>query len=82
MSTVTASAPPAPLTFREVLRIDVIRRVWYAQLVSLLSLAQILGLVLSGTLAELLGVRVVFFMCAGLSLALVVMGKLFLHAKQ
>jgi MFS transporter, DHA3 family, macrolide efflux protein len=32
MSTVTA---PAPLTFREVLANDVIRRVWYAQLVSL-----------------------------------------------
>ena len=26
----TVATPPAPLSFREVLRIDVMRRVWYA----------------------------------------------------
>jgi DHA3 family macrolide efflux protein-like MFS transporter len=35
MSTATAAAPPIPMSFREVLRIDVMRRVWYAQVVSL-----------------------------------------------
>src|SRR5689334_23744660 len=36
MSSVTATAPPAaPLTFRDVLRIDVMRRVWFAQVISL-----------------------------------------------
>ena len=32
----TAAAPSAPMTFREVLALTVMRRVWYAQLVSLL----------------------------------------------
>ena len=36
MSTATAAAPAAPLSFRDVLRIDVMRRVFYAQVVSLL----------------------------------------------
>ena len=31
-----AAAPSAPMTFREVLRLTVIRRVWYAQVISLL----------------------------------------------
>jgi predicted MFS family arabinose efflux permease len=43
-------------------------------------LAQILGLVLSGTLADLFGVRMVFFLCAVLSVALVGAGKLFLRS--
>src|SRR3954471_4620763 len=30
-----AAAPPVPLTFRDVLSIDVMRRVWYAQVISL-----------------------------------------------
>src|SRR4029453_3352456 len=34
--TAEAAAPPAPMTFREVLGLTVMRRVWYAQLVSLL----------------------------------------------
>jgi MFS transporter, DHA3 family, macrolide efflux protein len=49
--------------------------------ISVLFLAQILGLVLSGTLAEIFGVRAVFFLCAGLSLALVAAGRMFLHAR-
>jgi hypothetical protein len=36
--------------------------------------------VLSGTLADLFGVRMVFFLCAGLSAALVAAGKLFLRS--
>ena len=48
--------------------------------ISVVFLAQILGLVLSGTLAEVFGVRMVFFLCAGLSVALVGAGKLFLRS--
>ena len=48
---------------------------------SIVFLGQILGLVLSGLLAEAIGVRLVFFLCAGLALALVGAGRLFLHAK-
>jgi len=59
---------------------DMLGRVASTQ-ISIVFLAQILGLVLSGTLAELFGVRIVFFLCAALSLALVVVGRLFLHAK-
>jgi DHA3 family macrolide efflux protein-like MFS transporter len=71
--------PAQTLTQRETPH-DMMGRVASTQ-ISILFLAQILGLVLSGTLAELFGVRVVFFLCAGLSLALVVVGRLFLHAK-
>jgi DHA3 family macrolide efflux protein-like MFS transporter len=48
--------------------------------ISVVFLAQILGLVLSGTLADLFGVRMVFFLCAVLSVALVGAGKLFLRS--
>ena len=34
--TTEAAAPPAPMTFRDVLGVTVMRRVWYAQIVSLL----------------------------------------------
>src|SRR5436190_21588302 len=34
-SSATAAAPAAAMTFRDVLRIDVMRRVWYAQVISL-----------------------------------------------
>src|SRR5207253_3809987 len=60
---------------------DMLGRVASTQ-ISIVFLAQILGLVLSGTLAELFGVRLVFFMCAGLSLALVVVGRLFLTSQS
>jgi len=49
---------------------------------SIVVLGQILGLVLSGILAEAIGVRAVFFLCAALALALVGAGRLFLHAKS
>jgi MFS transporter, DHA3 family, macrolide efflux protein len=46
---------------------------------SMLFLAQILGLVLSGGLAGLLGVRLVFIGCAALAALLASAGRLFLH---
>jgi MFS family permease len=45
---------------------------------SVIFFAQILGLVLSGILAEALGVRAVFFLCAGLAAALAAGARLFL----
>jgi len=59
---------------------DMLGRVASTQ-ISVIFLAQILGLVLSGTLAQLFGVRMVFFLCAGLALALVVAGHMFLHSR-
>jgi DHA3 family macrolide efflux protein-like MFS transporter len=44
--------------------------------------AQILGLVLSGYLADHLGVRLVFILCAGLAAAMAAAGRAFLHAKR
>ncbi|HZT77943.1 MAG TPA: MFS transporter [Vicinamibacterales bacterium] len=49
---------------------------------SIVFLGQILGLAVSGVLAEAIGVRLVFFLCAGLALVLVGAGRLFLHAKS
>jgi MFS transporter, DHA3 family, macrolide efflux protein len=48
---------------------------------SVIFLGQILGLVISGTLAELVGVRMVFFLCAALSVALAVGGRIFLGSR-
>ena len=45
---------------------------------SVIFMGQILGLVLSGVLAELVGVRMVFFLCAVLSVALAAAGRIFL----
>jgi MFS family permease len=45
-------------------------------MMSIVFLAQILGLVLSGVLAETIGVRAVFFLCSGLAGALVVGGRM------
>ena len=49
---------------------------------SVIFLGQILGLAASGILAELVGVRMVFFLCAALSVALAVAGRMFLQAKK
>ena len=49
---------------------------------SVIFLGQILGLAASGILAELVGVRMVFFLCAGLSVALGVAGRMFLQSKK
>ena len=59
---------------------DMLGRVASTQ-ISVIFFAQILGLVLSGMLAQIFGVRMVFFFCAALSLALVAGGRLFLRAK-
>jgi MFS family permease len=46
---------------------------------SVVFLGQVLGLTLSGVLADLMGVRLVFFVCAVLAVALAVGGRLFFH---
>jgi len=49
---------------------------------SIIFLGQILGLVLSGVLAQAIGVRMVFLLCAALAAALVVAGHLFLRSTR
>jgi DHA3 family macrolide efflux protein-like MFS transporter len=49
---------------------------------SVVFLGQILGLAVSGVLAELVGVRMVFFLCAVLSIALAFAGGMFLRARK
>jgi len=49
---------------------------------SVIFLGQILGLAASGILAELVGVRMVFFLCAALSVALAVAGRMFLQSRK
>jgi MFS transporter, DHA3 family, macrolide efflux protein len=68
MSTATAS-PPAALTFRDVLRIDVMRRVWYAQIVSLfgdwLALFAVIAVVsftMHGTPRQIVGVQIAYML--------------------
>jgi MFS family permease len=48
---------------------------------SVVFLGQILGLAVSGVLAQIIGVREVFFLCAALSVALAGGGYLFLKAR-
>src|SRR6266436_6094717 len=69
MATVTATAPPAPMTFRDVLRIDVLRRVWYAQVVSLLgdflALFAVIAVVsfrMHGTASQLTGLQIAYML--------------------
>jgi MFS family permease len=50
--------------------------------ISVAFLGQIVGLVLSGILANLFGVRTVFFLCAGLSIAMAAASRAFLHAQR
>ena len=49
---------------------------------SVIFLGQILGLAVSGVLAQFLGVRLVFFLCAALSVALAAGGQVFLTARN
>jgi MFS transporter, DHA3 family, macrolide efflux protein len=49
---------------------------------SIIFTAQIAGLVLSGILAERIGVRQVFFVCAGLLAVLIVAGRLWMEPKS
>jgi MFS family permease len=69
MATATAAAPAAPLTFREVLRITVMRRVWFAQVVSLfgdfLALFAVIAVVsfrMHGTPAQLTGLQIAYML--------------------
>jgi MFS family permease len=64
-----AAAPAAPLTFRDVLRIDVMRRVWYAQVISLfgdfLALFAVIAVVsfrMRGTPAQLTGLQIAYML--------------------
>jgi DHA3 family macrolide efflux protein-like MFS transporter len=64
-----AAAPPVPLTFRDVLRIDVMRRVWYAQVISLfgdfLALFAVIAVVsfrMHGTPAQLTGLQIAYML--------------------
>jgi MFS transporter, DHA3 family, macrolide efflux protein len=49
--------------------------------ISVAFLAQIIGLVLSGVLADLFGVRTVFFLCAGLAITMAAAGRAFLRSR-
>src|SRR5262249_45495855 len=64
-----AGAPAVPLTFRDVLRIDVMRRVWYAQGISLfggfLALFAVIAVVsfrMRGTPAQLTGLQIAYML--------------------
>jgi MFS family permease len=76
----TAIMVPAQTLMQRETPHDMMGRVASTQM-SVILLGQILGLVLSGFLAHILGVRLVFFLCAGLSLALVGAGRVLLPAK-
>src|SRR5258708_17624252 len=72
MSTVAAEAahsPSAPMSFAAVLRIDVMRRVWYAQIISLfgdfLALFAVIAVVsfaMHGTPKQIIGVQIAFML--------------------
>jgi MFS family permease len=62
-----ASTAAAPLSFRDVLRVDVMRRVWYAQIVSLLgdflaifAVISVVSFQLHGTPAQVTGVQIAY----------------------
>src|SRR5215217_5681461 len=67
--TTAAAAPPALLSFADVLRITVMRRVWYAQVVSLfgdfLALFAVIAVVsfrMNGTAAQLTGLQIAYML--------------------
>src|ERR1700720_1812166 len=69
MSTATASVPAIPLSFRDVLGITVMRRVFYAQVISLfgdfLALFAVIAVVsfrMHGTAAQLTGVQISYML--------------------
>src|SRR4051812_32448199 len=60
---------PAPMTFKDVLRVTVMRRVWYAQLVSLLgdflalfAVISVVSFRLHGTPAQVTGVQISYML--------------------
>ncbi|HTL45374.1 MAG TPA: MFS transporter [Vicinamibacterales bacterium] len=69
MTTQGAAAVPAPLSFRDVLRLTVMRRVWYAQVVSLLgdflalfAVISVVSFRLHGTPAQVTGVQIAYML--------------------
>src|SRR5947209_17479301 len=65
----TAAPPPAPLSFGDVLRIDVMRRVWFAQVISLfvdfLALFAVIAVVtfrMHGTAAQVTGLQIAYML--------------------
>ena len=50
--------------------------------ISVALLAQVIGLVLSGVLADLFGVQMVFILCAGLAMVMAAGSRAFLHARR
>src|SRR6476469_5209056 len=69
MAAQTQTAPPAPMTFRDVLGIAVMRRVWYAQVVSLfgdfLALFAVIAVVsfrMHGTPAQVTGIQIAYML--------------------
>src|SRR5258708_7663095 len=63
------AAPPAPMSFAQVLRVDVMRRVWYAQIVSLfgdfLALFAVIAVVsfrMHGTANQIIGVQISYML--------------------
>ena len=65
----TAESPAAPLTFREVLRLDVMRRLWYAQIVSLLgdflalfAVISVVSFRMHGTPGQITGVQIAYML--------------------
>jgi MFS family permease len=64
-----AAAPPVPMTFRDVLRLTVMRRVWYAQVVSLfgdfLAIFAVISVVtyrMHGTPSQVTGVQISYML--------------------
>src|SRR5207249_10353101 len=64
-----AAAPAAPMSFRDVLRIDVMRRVWFAQVISLfgdfLALFAVIAVVtfrMQGTAAQVTGLQIAYML--------------------
>lgn len=64
-----AAAPPVPMTFRDVLRLTVMRRVWYAQVVSLfgdfLAIFAVISVVtyrMHGTPSQVTGVQIAYML--------------------
>jgi MFS transporter, DHA3 family, macrolide efflux protein len=64
-----AGSAPAPMTFRDVLRLTVMRRVWYAQVVSLLgdflalfAVISVVSFRLHGTPAQVTGVQIAYML--------------------
>src|SRR5213596_2986340 len=65
----TAAAPAAPMSFREVLRIEVMRRVWYAQVISLFgdflalfAVIVVVSFAMHGTPNQITGVQIAYML--------------------